>query len=1022
MKLSKFGLGLAGLASLVAPALTQETEWPILDNGLNEVVQWDHHSYFVNGQRLFIFSGEFHPWRFPVPELWRDLLEKIKAAGFNTFSIYTSWGYHSASPDALDFTNGSHNLTSIMTLAKELGMYVIMRPGPYVNAETNAGGFPLWLTTGEYGDLRNDDKRYTAAWKPYWEEISSIVKPHLITNGGNVIMFQIENELNGQWKNIANRVLNRTIANYMQLLEDSARGSGIDVPLAHNAPNMNGYSWSKDFSNATGNVDVVGLDSYPSCWSCNLSECTGTNGEYKAYKTAEYYNYFTVQSPKQPNFMPEFQGGSYNPWGGPQGGCPADIGSEFANLFYRDLISQRVTAISLYMMFGGTNWGHSACPVVATSYDYSSPVSENRALWDKYYETKLLVLFTRVAHDLANTDRVGYGTNYTTNDVIRASELRNPETDAAFYVVRHDDSSSGTVETLRLTVDTSEGELTIPRFGNYIKIDGHEAKVLVTDFKFGDKKLLYSTAEVLSYTTIDGKQILAFWLPQGESGEFAIRGASKAKVLRAATKKSVTVRDEKKGITVSYTQKAGMNSIKLNDGTRILMLDRETAYRFWVPTLNNDPFAPVNNTVFVQGPYLVRSAVYDEKKRVLALTGDEEEAQTITVFGPEKLRSITWNGEKVPIKSRDGPVYVASIKGPSTVKLPALGPWAWAGSLPEIANDYKPTSDGWVVANNTETPNPTKPAGNNPVLYVDDYKVHYGNSIYRATFPSTKKPPTGVFLDLIGGFAFGYSVWLNSDYIGSYYGLSYLGSHSGTFSFGNATLKDDGENVLVVLMDQSGHELRSAAIDPRGITNATLVGSGSDYSFTEWRIAGNAGLEDNIDPMRGPFNEGGLYAERVGMHLPEYPDDDWTDLPSSTTTLVVPSAGVRVFRTVAPLDVPKGIDVSISFRLTATSDDTFTPSKPEYTNRLRALLFVNGYQYGRFSPYIGHQIDFPVPPGILDYHGDNSIVVTVWSQASEGVEMNVEWMLNYTHSTSFDMGFESSYLRPGWTKDRLSYA
>lgn len=81
---------------------------------------------------------------------------------------------------------------------------------------------------------------------------------------------------------------------------------------------------------------------------------------------------------------------------------------------------------------------------------------------------------------------------------------------------------------------------------------------------------------------------------------------------------------------------------------------------------------------------------------MLALTGDEEEAQTITVFGPEKLRSITWNGEKVPIKSRDGPVYVASIKGPSTVKLPSLGPWAWADSLPEIANDYKPTSDGWV--------------------------------------------------------------------------------------------------------------------------------------------------------------------------------------------------------------------------------------------------------------------------------------------------------------------------------------
>ena len=159
-----------------------------------------------------------------------------------------------------------------MTLAKELGMYMIVRPGPYVNAEANAGGFPLWLTTGEFGSLRDDDDRYTAAWTPYWTKISEIIKPHLITHGGNVIMFQIENELNGQWKNIAARTLNPPIANYMQLLEDSARSSGIDIPLTHNAPNMNGYSWSKDFSNATGNVDVVGLDSYPSCWSVRDSD------------------------------------------------------------------------------------------------------------------------------------------------------------------------------------------------------------------------------------------------------------------------------------------------------------------------------------------------------------------------------------------------------------------------------------------------------------------------------------------------------------------------------------------------------------------------------------------------------------------------------------------------------------------------------------------------------------------------------------------------------------------------------
>lgn len=78
-----------------------------------------------------------------------------------------------------------------MELAKELGMYMIIRPGPYVNAEANAGGYPLWLTTGSYGSLRTNDTKYTEAWTPYWSNISRIVQPHLITNGGNVLLYQV---------------------------------------------------------------------------------------------------------------------------------------------------------------------------------------------------------------------------------------------------------------------------------------------------------------------------------------------------------------------------------------------------------------------------------------------------------------------------------------------------------------------------------------------------------------------------------------------------------------------------------------------------------------------------------------------------------------------------------------------------------------------------------------------------------------------------------------------------------------
>ncbi|KAK6065263.1 beta-galactosidase b [Seiridium cupressi] len=1020
MVLLKKLAALCGLASSFVAVLGRgnSTDWPLHDDGLTDLVEWDHYSFHVNGQRLFVFSGEFHYWRYPVPELWRDLLEKVKAAGFNAFSIYNHWGYHEAAPGVLDFESGAHNFTSIMTLAKDVGLYMIIRPGPYVNAEANAGGFPLWVTTGAYGGLRDNDTRYTEAWTPYWSTIAQIISPHLITNGGNVILYQIENELGNQWIDIANRTNNVAAQEYMQLLEDTARENGIDVPLTHNLPNMNGYSWSKDFSDAEGNVDVVGLDSYPSCWSCNLSECTSTNGEYVAYQTANYYDYFTVQSPTQPNFMPEFQGGSYNPWGGPQGGCPGDIGPDFANLFYRNLIYQRVSAISLYMLFGGTSWGWHAAPVVASSYDYSSPISENRIIGKKYYETKLLTQFTRVAKDLSKTDRLGNSTRYSSNSAITVSELRNPDTGAAFYVTQHADSPSSTVETFSLDVETSAGAHTIPQHGTEITINGHQSKIIATDFAFGSKSLLYSSAEVLTYAIIDGKEVLALWVPTGESGEFVIKGAHTAKLSSCNGCANVKVYSGNSTVTVSFLQNAGMSVIELQDGAKVVLLDRSAAYLFWSPALDNNPLEAGNNTVLVQGPYLVRSAVVEDKS--LALTGDVANATDITIFAPKSVCAVTWNGKKLEFNSGKSGALTARLGGAAEFTLPDLGGWKYIDSLPEIQSNYSATSEAWIAATHTNTSNPTVPALNNPVLYVDDYHIHVGNHIYRATFAATSEPPSGVFLNITGGTAFGYSAWLNGEFIGSWLGLSWIDTEATTFSFSNATLNTEADNVLIIVMDNSGHDLRTAALNPRGIFNATLIGSGT-YSFHEWKIAGTAGHENILDPVRGPLNEGGLWAERVGVQLPEYPGTDLVDLDSDSTSFSVPEAGIRVFRTVVPLSVPAGLDVSISFQLTAPSNETFV-SDSGHTNQLRALLFVNGYQYGRFNPYIGNQIDFPVPPGILDYNGDNTIAVTVWSQSAEGAEMKIDWNLEYVHESSYDMLFDGAYLRPGWTEDRLEWA
>lgn len=119
------------------------------------------------------------------------------------------------------------------------------------------------------------------------------------------------------------------------------------------------------------------------------------------------------------------------------------------------------------------------------------------------------------------------------------------------------------------------------------------------------------------------------------------------------------------------------------------------------------------------------------------------------------------------------------------------------------------------------------------------------------------------------------------------------------------------------------------------------------------------------------------------------------------------------YRTVVPLSIPTGLDVSLSFVLSAPG-----------SSAVRVLLFVNGYQYGRFNPWIGNQVVFPVPPGVLNYNGDNTIGLAVWSQVDGGkaAKVGVDWNVEYVVESAFDVGFDGDYLRPGWTKVREMYA
>ena len=97
-------------------------------------ITWDSRSLKIDDQRVYIWSGEVHPSRLPTPGAWRDVLQKMRALGFNTVSFYFPWGYYTSSPETYDFS-GIRDIDGALRMAEEAGLYVIVRAGPYVNAE-----------------------------------------------------------------------------------------------------------------------------------------------------------------------------------------------------------------------------------------------------------------------------------------------------------------------------------------------------------------------------------------------------------------------------------------------------------------------------------------------------------------------------------------------------------------------------------------------------------------------------------------------------------------------------------------------------------------------------------------------------------------------------------------------------------------------------------------------------------------------------------------------------------------------
>ncbi|KJR80793.1 beta-galactosidase [Sporothrix schenckii 1099-18] len=666
-------------------------------------------------------------------------------------------------------------------------------------------------------------------------------------------------------------------------------------------------------------------------------------------------------------------------------------------------------------------------------------------------------MFATSSPDLLKTVMLGNGTGFrASSHGVFTWVLQNPDTGASFTVLQQVNTPSMSNTSTSVTLTTSAGTFTVPG----VELYGRQSKILVTDYaldQHNKSALLYSSVDIATSENFGHETALVLYLKEGQTGEFAFRGDSNLTYTVFGSLKVTAITRQPRGSSspqqaFTYTQSSGASAVLFSNDVLVYILDQATAWRFWAPRDGDNSFDVAGSSrVFILGPYLVRSARIDWTAGVLYVLGDNDSATTLEAFvgsGSGKIiNTVNWNGKTLPATRTPYGSYRAAISGGQyrvsngNVTLPQLTEWHAADSLPETQPDYDDSR--WTVCNHTTTHGPVPPV-TLPVLFASDYGFYVGAKVYRGRFLSTGPMPSAVNITASGGQGFGWTAWVNGHLLGGSPGVAGQATTSALLKLPTdvINIEKGRDNVLTVLVDYHGHDetsTRNGLNNPRGLLGAKLLFDKSDKDkksrataassgFTTWKIMGNAGGSANIDPVRGPMNEGGLYGERLGWHLPGFSAAADSKFSKSSPTDGIKDAGVQFYVTEFMLSVPTDLDVPLGIELAAPVGTI-----------ARVQLWINGYQYGKYVPHIGPQTRFPVPPGILNMHGNNTLALSLWAMTSAGARLDKVALVGYSdggdgknegrmsaYETSFFANIEqwaasSASLQLPWT-DRSEFA
>ena len=456
--------------SVSASATLQQTARP-------GSVSYDGRSFLIDGKPVFIYSGAFHYFRCPKP-LWRDRLQKIKEAHFNTIETVVPWNWH-------ERRQGQTNLRDFedyLKLAERVGFYVIARPGPYICAEWDAGGFPTWLP-GRTASLR-DNSPDSVRWSRYWfDQVLPVIRRHQLGHAGTVIMVQLENEYD--YYPGANDTEKKA---YIRTLYKIAKDDGIDVPFI--------TCWTRQVRDRT-DPDMR-----------HIIDCDNFYPRSDVKSVLPQLDQLGRQQPDAPRVVTELQGGWFSQIGGPLSIDQPGITPEQQNAITKTVWSGGATAVNYYMLFGGTNFGYWGGKGITTTYDYGAPIREPGGLWDKYYVVRAAGKFAELFGAVLARATVVTEGPYTDMPGVSVIERANGSTGFLFLRSDAEQPRSGLVT----AVDPASGR----PFDIAVHLEARGAKILPINAKVGSTLIQRTNAEVAGYYRVGTKPLIVL---AGDPGE-----------------------------------------------------------------------------------------------------------------------------------------------------------------------------------------------------------------------------------------------------------------------------------------------------------------------------------------------------------------------------------------------------------------------------------------------------------------------------------------------------------------------